>query len=182
MASPSIGEILALAGLVIDPHLATVNPSIQWFADGNLVGSGDTLLAFQSLAGASVFASVSWTVPWLWPNAEGIGAPAPSLVRHSTPAPSIVEHGWHRVHRGEDLFWGDDVRLVPSPTRTASAQCFRGHGTGRYRRARSGDAHTLTSLDFETVLSCAFSFRTAAVWWRRGLPFGLGFLPGPPFP
>ena len=75
LASPSIGEILALAGPVIDPHLATVNPSIQWFADGNLVGSGDTLLVPQSLTGASVFASVSWTVPWLRLNAEGHYSP-----------------------------------------------------------------------------------------------------------
>ena len=30
---------------------ATVNPSIQWFADGNLVGSGDTLLVPRAWPG-----------------------------------------------------------------------------------------------------------------------------------
>ena len=160
LASPSIGEILALAGPVIDPHLATVNPSIQWFADGNLVGSGDTLLVPQSLAGASVFASVSWTVPWLRLNAEGHYSPsAPSLVRQFNTAPSIVNTAGIGSIEGEDLFVGDDVRLVLSDSDGVGTVLFAGMVPGGVPTGESGDAYTLTSLDFGTVLSCAFSFR-----------------------
>ena len=160
LASPSIGEILALAGPVIDPHLATVNPSIQWFADGNLVGSGDTLLVPQSLTGASVFASVSWTVPWLRLNAEGHYSPsAPSLVRQFNTAPSIVNTAGIGSIEGEDLFVGDDVRLVLSDSDGVGTVLSRAWYREGVPTGESGDAYTLTSLDFGTVLSCAFSFR-----------------------
>ena len=55
--TPSIGETLGLAGPVVDPRLATVVPSIQWFADGSPVGTGGARL----LSGGTA----SWCLRWL---------------------------------------------------------------------------------------------------------------------
>ena len=124
------------------------------------MGTGETLLVPQSLAGASVSATVSWTVPWLRLNPEGRYSPsAPSLVRQFTTAAAIVNTAGIGAIEGDDLFVGDDVRLVLSDADGVGTVPSRAWYRDGVPTGESGEAYTLTSLDFGTVLSCAFSYR-----------------------
>ena len=162
-ASPAIGDLLRLAGDVVDPHLlGTVVPEVRWMVGGQEAAAGESFAVPQGAVGQAVAAVVSWTVPWLRAGAGGEYDPsAAPLARQFTTEAAVVNTAGVGTVEGladAEVFVGDKVRLAISDPDGVAAVLSRAWFRDGAPTGESGEEYALTTLDFGAVLSCEFAY------------------------